>query len=138
MVTVSMRTTLDAPADEVWKTVGDFGSAHRYLVAVEEVSVEGEGVGSVRVLTFQNGDRFVEMLEGIDEEERTVQYATLDTPLPLVTCSSEIAVRDRNGRCEVEWTSTFEAADGDEAEMRSILEAILYMGFDGLKKLHGS
>jgi hypothetical protein len=99
--------------------------------------MEGSGVGALRTLTLQDGGRFIERLESIDENARTSSYRILISPLPVDGYVSTMNVKDLgSNRCEVEWSSTFKPKGTPEADVKNLIEGIYSMGFDGLKKLH--
>ncbi len=133
---VSMQTTLNAPADEVWKTVGDFNGLPRFVAAATKSRMEGEGVGALRTLTLPDGAEIVERQESRDDDAMTLSYSIVSGPLPVKNYRSTVKVTSLSPtQCEVSWSSTFEAAGVPEEEARSAIEGIYAMGFEGLHKL---
>ncbi len=139
MAKVSMNTTINASADEVWKTIRDFNGTPKYIAAIASSTMEGSGVGALRTLTLQDGGPpVVETLERLDEQARILSYSILNSPLPLEGYVATMELRDLGeSRCELKWSSTFEAKGAPEAEAIKIIEGIYTLGFEGLKKLHG-
>ena len=133
---VSMQTKLNAPADNVWQTVGDFNGLPRYVAAATKSQMEGEGVGALRTLTLPDGAQIVERLESYDDDAMTLSYSIVSGPLPVADYLSTVKITPLGeNRCEVSWSSTFEAAGVSEEAARSAIEGIYAMGFEGLHKL---
>lgn len=138
MTSVEVKTTIKAPADDVWQTVSDFKGLGRFLAAVAESSVDGSGVGARRTLTLQDGARLVEKLESLDEGARSLEYSIVSGPLPVENYLSRVQVKELGpGQCEVCWSSTFEPKGIPDKEAEETIKGIYAMGFDGLKKLFG-
>ncbi len=138
MVNVSMSITINASADEVWKTISDFNGLGKYLPLITKSTMEGSGVGALRTLTLQDGGQVIARLESMDKHARTLSYKILISPLPVDGYVSTMKVKDLgNNRCEVEWSSTFKPKGAPEADVKNLIEGIYSMGFEGLKKLHG-
>ena len=110
--------TVNAPVEKVWSAVRNF---HRFpwatgvIESVDAVGVlGGDQIGAKRVL---NGV-FHEMLLGLSDVERVVEYSIDDGPGPV----AKDHVKNYVGRLElrpitadngtfVEWSSTYESAD---------------------------
>jgi len=138
MADVCMKTTIKAPADDVWKTIRDFNGAGKYIAAITSSTMKGSGVGAVRTVTLEGGVQVLERLEDLDDEARTLTYSIVRAPLPIENYVATMTLRDLGaGRCELEWSSTFDPKGAPEAEGVQIVEGVYAMGFDGLKKLHG-
>ena len=134
---VSMETTLKAPADKVWQTVGDFNGLPRFVAAATKSRMEGEGVGALRTLTLPDGAQIVERLESYDDEGMALSYSIVSGPLPVEDYLSTVKVTPLSeNQCTVSWSSTFEARGASEEEARGAIEGIYAMGFEGLHKLY--
>ena len=136
MASVSMKTTLNASADEAWQAIRDFGGIDQLVEGIVECSVEGSGVGAVRTLAFADGGEIQERLESLDDAARTLSYSIIASELPMEGYLSTMAVRALGeGTCELSWSSTFEPKGASEAEARALVEGVYSAGFAGLKKL---
>jgi hypothetical protein len=137
MISVSKTVDIRAPAADVWKTVGDFGSAASYLPVVERCDLRGEGSNIARVLHLKDGGTFIERLVIVSGSDRSLRYAIVDSPLPVGDYVSTMRVDTVDPqRCRVTWSSTFEARGASEGDARAVVEGIYRMGLDGLQKLH--
>lgn len=140
MIEVSLKTTIDAPADAVWAIVGDFNALPRFIAAATRSEVAGEGIGAVRTLTLPDGATLRERLEDHDSGNRSLEYTILDGPLPVADYRARMTVVATGDRsCEMRWASTFEPSGTDEEEARRTIAGIYEMGFEGLRQLfvHG-
>ena len=134
-LSVSVKTELAAPAAEVWKIVGDFGSLASYMDGVDSVSVEGEGVGAVRTINLDDGGSAVETLESHDDETMTLSYSSQEGPLPVEDYLSTMRVTATGeGRSQLEWSSKFKAKGASDADAKSTISGIYQTGFDGLAR----
>ena len=135
-LTVSMQTELAAPAVEVWKIVGNFGSLATYMDGVDSVSVEGDGVGTIRTIHLADGATAVETLESHDDETMTLSYSSQEGPLPIegyVATMTVSALED--GTTKFDWSSKFKARGASDADAKKSVTDIYDMGLAGLEKL---
>ena len=140
MAKVSMKMSLNAAAEEVWKVIGDFNGLPKFVAAVVDSKTEGSGLGSVRTLTLQDGGPpIVEKLESQDDQRHSLSYSVVESPLPLEGYLATVEVRDLGeNRCEVAWSSGFEPKGATEEEAKKIVEGIYSGAFEGLKELYGA
>ncbi len=138
MASVSKTTRINASAAVVWAVVRDFNGVPKWIGPVVESTMVGEGVGAVRTVTLDGGAEVQERLEALDDQGRTLSYSIVSSPLPIENFLSTIQVAAASDdECEVTWSSTFEVAPTDEAEMKALVEGVYTAGFEGLKKLLG-
>ena len=122
MTQASCKTAINMPADAVWQVLSDFGAACQYLVMVEKCTVEGQGIGALRTLTYTDGSTIVERLEALDDAAHRLSYALL-SDTPFRDCLTTVTVYDLSpGQCEVAWSATFEADGLPASEAQEMLE----------------
>ena len=141
MTNVSVKNTINVPADEIWKTLSSFRNVEKYIPLVKSSTVDGSGVGAKRtcVIPSESGQegKIEEELKSFDDDAKTLSYSITSSPLPVENYLSTIKVKDLgNGRCEVEWSSTFEPKGMPEEEVAKMINDIYVTAIDGLKKLH--
>jgi uncharacterized protein YndB with AHSA1/START domain len=58
MANVSVKKTINAPPNEVWKTISSFREIERYVPLITKSTVEGEGVGAKRtcIISGESGE----------------------------------------------------------------------------------
>lgn len=138
MAQVYVSTKVKASADAVWRAIRDFGGLDKFLHDVVNVTVEGQGVGAVRKLTFEDGMHIEERLESLDEKNRSLSYSIVSSPLPIDNYLSTMTVREVGSHeAEVQWSSTFNATGTTEDEAEAMVEGVYRSGFEGLKRLFG-
>src|SRR3954452_21640746 len=101
---------LGASIDEGWKLVGDFGG--RISSFGLPVELSGEGIGQTRSIP-SGPEPTVERLEERDEEAKRLVYSIVSGAMPLKNYVSTMQLSAAgDGRCRLEWSSTFEPAEG--------------------------
>ena len=90
MATIIEETVVDAPAEEVWEALRDFGAVHERLAPgfVVDAHVDGD----VREVTFANGAVARERLVGRDDRARRLAYAVIESGLPLSHHNASVSV----------------------------------------------
>jgi hypothetical protein len=116
MAFIRKQTEIDAPADEVWAALSDWGALHTRLVPgfVVDTQLDGED----RIVTFFNGAVVREVLVSLDENERRLAWTIVDGPYAHHHASAQVfAIGD--GRSRFVWCADLleHALAGPTAEM---------------------
>jgi carbon monoxide dehydrogenase subunit G len=141
MTNVSVKGTINASADDVWKTVSSFRDIEKYLPVVKSSVTEGSGLGAKRTCTVATPDgkeaKIDEEVTDFDENAKSLTYKIAGfSPFPFENYKATVIVTDAgNNTCEIEWSCTFDAK-GPEAEVTKMMNDVYVAGIDGLKKLH--
>ena len=135
MYALSIRTTLDAAMDAVWKIISDFGNP-RFL-PFEVLESSGSGPGATRRIRTPDGMRMVDRLEVLDRTSKTVQYS-LDSAAsdagPMTSYRATMRLHPAgDGGTDVEWSGQVEFAP--EADPLSVLPMILTVYLAGLASM---
>ncbi len=140
MTKVSIRSTINASAEDVWKTLRSFDRVERFLPLVISSVVQGSGVGAERTCSINFGQgktsKVVEKLENIDEETYTIRFTVIDAPPPLRGTENTITVNEIDDNKSIVFLGEFDLAGKPEEETKKMIEGIYSMAFDGLRKLH--
>ena len=125
---VVVEEIVAAPADAVWAVMSNFGGIER-SATIQDVVIEGSGVGMLRTLTMTGGGIVQERLETFDPASRTYSYAIVnqDSPLPVSGYLSTLTISANDGHARVRWSSRFEPV-GIPAEKAEALIAGIYKG----------
>lgn len=136
---VEERVVVKAPAEAVWALMGGFQVLDRWHPAVLTTTLLGTGkdTGDIRVLALGNDVHIVEKLELYDEEAMFLQYAILESPLPVGNYHATITVKSiGNNEAEVIWQSNFNAVGASKDEVKKTISDIYLAGLNSLIKLY--
>ena len=126
--------SINAPAHEVWKVVGDFGGFTRFIPELESTEVIGEGPGSVRYKKFKEGGlQVVEQLNSRDDDVMFMTWTTIYNNLGVSKLwASMTVVSEDNASCVATWTIIAEpvddrstSAEGFRAFLQSFADAAM-------------
>ncbi len=141
--------TINAPADEVWAVIGDFGGIQRWAPGTESSRLilhERNETGAIRLLRRRgDGTQVTEKLLDYDPYNRRMAYTYVDGVVRAADYYSEVLVRDAGGgRSVVEWRGSFKRlaywtdnppAGQDDKAALDFLNGAYKSGLDNLKKV---
>lgn len=135
MAKVKVSGTINAGADQVWNSVSNFNELDKFVEAVADCTTEGTGIGAVRTLTLADGGEVKEKLESLDPDQHLLTYSIVESPMPIQNYTGTMQVDElEEGRSMFTWSSTFDAADGTEDDMKEALEGLYNLGVEGLQQ----
>jgi hypothetical protein len=78
MATIRVERSIEAPPEQVWDALRDWGAIHERLVPgfIVDTTLDGDD----RIVTFFNGIAAREVLVDLDEEERRLVWSIVDGP----------------------------------------------------------
>ncbi len=137
MMKVKITTTIDVPAENIWKTIRSYDNVERFNPMVTSSTITGTDEGSERVCQVQFGDqqaKLVENLDLVDEENKTIKVSVTSAPPPFggQQITFQVKSMDEN---KTELLISTEVADDNEQAAKG-LEDVFQMMSEGLKKLH--
>ncbi len=141
MTNVSVKGTINASADDVWKTISSFRDIEKYLPFVKSSVTEGSGLGAERTCTIATLDgkeaKLNEKITNFDENAKSLTYEiTGFVPLPVENYKGTVKVADAgNNTCEIEWSGTFDAK-APEDEVTKMMNDVYTSAINGLKQLY--
>ncbi len=97
MTNVSVKGTINASSDDVWKTVSSFRDIEKYLPFVKSSVTEGSGLGAERTCTIATPDgneaKLNEKITNFDENAKSLTYEiTGFVPLPVENYKGTVKV----------------------------------------------
>ena len=139
---------IDAPADEVWAMVGDFGGIQRWAPGAESSRLivrDRNETGAIRLLRRRSdGTQVTEKLLDYDPDNRRMAYTYVDGVVRAADYFSEVVVKDAgNGRSIVEWRGRFKRlaywtdqppAGQDDKAALDFLNGAYKSGLESLKR----
>ena len=141
MTNVSVKGTINASADDVWKTVSSFRDIEKYLPLVKSSVTEGSGLGAKRTCTVGTPDgkeaKINEEITNFDENAKSLTYEIAGfSPFPFENYKGTVKVVDAgNNTCEIEWSGTFDAK-APEDEVTKMMNDVYVAAINGLKQLY--
>lgn len=148
-LTIFHTITIDAPADEVWAMIGDFGGIQRWAPGTESSRLilhDRNETGAIRLLRRRSdGTQVTEKLLDYDPYNRRMAYTYVDGVVRAADYYSEVVVKDAgNGRSVVEWRGRFKRLaywtdqppqGQDDKAALDFLNGAYKSGLDNLKKM---
>lgn len=100
MASITKRIPLDAPAEQVWDAVRDFGALHRRLVPgfVLDTKLDDDA----RIVMFANGTVVRELLIDCDDNAKRLVYAVISERIRQHSASVQV-IAAGDERCELVW-----------------------------------
>ncbi|WP_338830423.1 SRPBCC family protein [Bradyrhizobium sp. 27S5] len=100
MASIYKDIPIDAPADQVWDALRDFGALHTRLAPgfVTDTQLDGD----VRTVTFANGTVARETLVDCDDKRQRLVYAITSERLKQHSASAQVFT-EGDGRCRMVW-----------------------------------
>jgi hypothetical protein len=100
MASITKRIALDAPAEQVWDAVRDFGAVHKRLVPgfVLDAKMDGDA----RIVTFANGTIARELLVDCNNDAKRLVYAVISERIRQHSASVQVFATGEN-QCELVW-----------------------------------
>ena len=132
-----ITTTIDAPAENIWKTIRSYDNVESFNPLVTSSTITGTDEGSERVCQIQFGDQqaeLVENLDSVDEENKTIKVSVTTAPPPFggQQITFQVKSLDEN---KAELVISTEIVD-DNKQAAKGLEDVFQMMSEGLKRLH--
>lgn len=136
-MTAQITTTIDAPAENIWKTIRSYDNVESFNPLVTSSTITGTDEGSERVCQIQFGDQQAELVENldlVDEENKTIKVSITNAPPPFGGQQITFQVKSL-GENKAELVISTEVTDGNKQAVKG-LEDVFQMMSEGLKKLH--
>ena len=134
---VNITTTIDAPAENIWKTIRAYDNVESWNPLVSSSKISGTDEGSERVCQVKFGDQqgeIFENLDTVDEENKTIKVSVTKAPPPFGGQQITLQVKSSDEN-KAELLISTEVEDGNDQVAKG-LEGVFQMMAEGLKKLH--
>ena len=134
---VNITKTIDAPAENIWKTIRSYDNVESWSPLVTSSTITGTDEGCERVCQVQFGDQQAELVENldlVDEENKTIKISITKAPPPFGGQQITFQVKSLDDN-KAELLISTEVADGNEQAVKGLEDAFQMM-VEGLKKLH--
>jgi len=147
LLKVEEKVEINAPAENVWakvKNFGDLGAWHPAVAKTEIKSGTNNRAGAIRELTLQDGGKITEKLKQYNDKKMSYRYAIVEGVLPVSHYVSDVTVKSEgNNKTLVTWKGNFKRKDlgampatgqDDETAVKTIT-GVYRGGLDNLKKI---
>lgn len=136
---------INAPADKVWKIIGDFQNMSWHPAVEKTEGSGGNEPGAKRKLTLKGGGTIEEALTKYDSTAHSLSYEITNVDvkvLPVTNYSSTLSVAGEGGKSTVTWRGAFYRGYmnndpppelSDEAAMKAV-GGVYDGGLDAVKK----
>ncbi|MCC8939463.1 hypothetical protein CI1B_50490 [Bradyrhizobium ivorense] len=126
MASIYKDIPIDAPADQVWDALRDFGAVHTRLAPgfVTDSKLDGDA----RIVTFANGSVARETLVDCNDSRRRLVYAIKSERLTQHSASAQVFA-EGDGRCRMVWIT-----DVLPNEIASYIDAQMDLGAAAMQK----
>jgi hypothetical protein len=107
---VTKTVEINAPADKVWKMIGDFQNMGWHPAVEKTEGSGGNEPGAIRTLTLKGGGQIHETLTKYNAEGHSLSYEITDVDvkvLPVKNYSSTISVEGDGGKSVLKWKGAF-------------------------------
>jgi len=130
---VSEKTTINSPAENVWKTLSALDGVEKYLPVVKSSKIQGSGSGAQRTCQVQFGEQKGTLVEKIkvDDQNKTLQISIEKGPAPFEGVRINMQVKSIDDK-----TSEFSVWSELSYEQSQPMQQIFQMMAQGLKQLH--
>ncbi len=136
MAKTTVKAEIAVPAEKLWALVRDFGSVP-WIPGGDVASVEGEGVGMVRILA---GGAIREQLLSVDEPKMQIGYTVVEgLPVPATDYHATMTIESRGAdRCELDWSCTYVPSGASDEEVGAQFEGLYEMMIGWIKDQLGA
>ncbi len=130
---VSEKTTINSPAENVWKTLSALDGVEKYLPVVKSSKIQGSGSDAQRTCQIQFGEQKGTLVEKIkvDDQNKTLQISMEKAPAPFEGVRINMQVKPIDDK-----TSEFSVWSELSHEQSQPMQQIFQMMAQGLKQLH--
>jgi uncharacterized protein YndB with AHSA1/START domain len=128
MPSIRKELSIDAPPDQVWHALRDWGSVHERLVPgfVTETQIDGTD----RIVTFFTGAVVRELLVDLDDDTRRLVWSVVEGPYAHDNASAQV-FDEPGGRTRFVWINDFLP---DDEELVSSIDQLMERGIQTVKR----
>ena len=128
MIDLTVQKEIPVSAARAWELLADFGDIS-WAPGMDNVEVEGQGVGMVRRIHLPDAQPVEEKLEVLDPQTRTIVYSIpAGIPMPVTNYRATARVVDLGGnKCRIDWQCSAQEAGVSAEEAENIVR-----GFYGM------
>lgn len=133
--TVTQSISINTPLHTVWKEISNFVGLPQWVVDVKKaefLSKTKHGVGTVRDITFEDGNHVIEHAVGWIDEKSISYIATSGLPLDGYHATLSLLQKDKT---HLSWTSFLISNNSDKKQFEDFLTYMESFYANSLKRL---
>ena len=141
MIKTQVSQVINAPLDQVWKTIRPFDSLSEWHPFVASCDMENDQpnntVGGVRAIGLKEGGVVRETLLALSDTEYRIVYDIIDSPMPVENYIATIQLTPvtETNQTFAYWDVVFETPDDQRSDMIDTLQDIFRSGLQQLDRL---
>jgi hypothetical protein len=134
MPTVRAEHIFNLSAHDLWELIGNFGDTGKWSGRPPEACVQvGEGIGSLRTLTLDDGRTIIDRLEA--QTSNSYSYSIVSAPLPYKTYRATMTVTPIDASSsKFTWTGVFEPDGMTDEQGIEFTKGVYQMGIGLMTK----
>jgi hypothetical protein len=135
MKKISIKQTIQAPAEITWKIISRLTGLEDYLPVVRKSELSNEEV-AIRTVTLQDGSVFKETILRLDHTNMEFLYDIQDpSPFPYSNFTGFVKVTPLSiHSCTVRWSAVFQPQTISEEGAKEFLLTVFKAGVQGIEK----
>ncbi|KEY56999.1 SRPBCC family protein [Serratia sp. DD3] len=134
--TVRTELELNATASLVWSIVGDFSRFDRFTDGLDRCQIIGEGIGQVRVKSFNSGDYVVDQISAYDPVNMKMHFNIISTSLNIRNLWEYMQVEQLPGdRSKIIWEMAGEPKIGSQDDLDTFLSTFAKSALSNVAKI---
>ena len=137
MITTTVKTSLNAPAKEVWSIIGAVGGVDRWSPVITSCELRNSTEGGLQRICGSEQGTLKEKILTLDNENRILSYAITEQPfLPITDLVSTIHISaEGEGTLLTTKVEYNLKADADGPQVEEMLHQIYGMSYQGIEVL---
>lgn len=121
--TVESSAPVSLEAAEVWKKLIAFGGTEKFVPDfIDNVIVEGSGIGTIRRIQLKGGGEILERLTVANHENFEMKFVIISCPMPVENYEGSMTIMPKGNHCEVRFTSEYEVDEKNKTVMYSAIK----------------
>lgn len=121
---VFSENVVPLPSKKIWAKLIAFGGTEKFVPEIiEEVVVEGQDIGAIRIIKLKGGGEIIEKLTEIDALNYLMKFVILYTPMPVSDYEGTLKVTTKTeDSCIVYFESVYDVSAENKDEMKYIIK----------------
>ena len=132
---VTETVQINADQSKIWDTLKSFQNPEKYILLVQNSTINGNGQGATRKCKVQLGDQSFtvnETLRTVDDSNKSLIISLDKAPSPMQGLEFQYKISPSDNNSDLEISTEIP----DSPEMEQMMRGLLSMIAKGIKKFH--